>query len=73
MDSYRWDNIKRVFAGAAEAPPAGREAILVLACGDDATLRQYGVNSRRKMEVEFSESIVIEKYLDVISSYKKAS
>ena len=40
MDSSRWNNIKRIFAEAAEAPPAGREAILVRACGDDAALRQ---------------------------------
>jgi len=40
---------------------------------DDITLKEFGLNGRRKMESEFDEAIVINKYLDVISSFKKAS
>lgn len=40
---------------------------------DDETLRRFGSNGRRKMEAEFSESLVIDKYLDVISSFRNAS
>lgn len=40
---------------------------------DDASLRQFGENGRRKMESEFDESVVIGKYLDVISASRKAS
>ena len=40
---------------------------------DDETLRQFGMNGRRKMEAEFDEALVINRYLDVIGSFQKAS
>jgi glycosyltransferase involved in cell wall biosynthesis len=40
---------------------------------DDQALRLFGENGRRKMEAEFDESVVIRKYLDVISGLQKAS
>lgn len=40
---------------------------------DDKTLQQLGENGRRKMELEFDESVVIRKYLDVIAGYRAAS
>ncbi len=40
---------------------------------DDETLRRFGINGRLKMEKEFDESLVIGRYLDVISSFKEAS
>lgn len=39
---------------------------------DDLTLQRFGENGRRKMEAEFDESVVIQKYLDVISGFQKA-
>lgn len=40
---------------------------------DDETLRRFGINGRLKMEKEFDESLVIDRYLDVISSFQEAS
>ncbi|MBL7865442.1 MAG: glycosyltransferase family 4 protein [Cyclobacteriaceae bacterium] len=40
---------------------------------DDDTLRGYGVRGRQKMEREFDDSIVIDKYLTAISEFKKTS
>lgn len=40
---------------------------------DDQSLRLLGENGRRKMESEFDESVVIRKYLDIISAFRKAS
>jgi glycosyltransferase involved in cell wall biosynthesis len=37
---------------------------------DDRTLQQFGENGRRKMEAEFDESVVIRKYLDVITDLR---
>jgi len=42
---------------------------------DDDTLRKFGENGRKKMEQEYDESLVINKYVSIISelSLKKAS
>ena len=40
---------------------------------DDNALRQFGENGRRKMEQEFDESIVINKYLQTLIELEKAS
>lgn len=40
---------------------------------DAESLRQMGQNGRRKVEAEFSEDIVIRKYIDAIGTIKKAS
>lgn len=40
---------------------------------DNQSLRLFGENGRRKMESQFDESVVIAKYLDVISGHRKAS
>jgi glycosyltransferase involved in cell wall biosynthesis len=39
----------------------------------DETLRQLGLNGRAKIEAEYDESIVINKYLAALSSVRKAS
>jgi glycosyltransferase involved in cell wall biosynthesis len=40
---------------------------------DDQTLKKFGMNGRLKMEAEYSESIVINKYLHALSQIRKAS
>jgi glycosyltransferase involved in cell wall biosynthesis len=40
---------------------------------DDDSLMLFGKNGRRKVEAEYSESLVIKKYLQVLTSLKKAS
>lgn len=49
------------------------EKMLTMASRDEESLRQMGENGRKKMELEYSESVVINKYLQAISSFKKAS
>lgn len=39
----------------------------------DEKLIEFGVNGRTKMEAEYNESLVINKYLAALKSYKKAS
>jgi len=39
---------------------------------DDATLKKFGENGRKKIEFEFDEKLVITKYLNEISSLKAA-
>jgi hypothetical protein len=40
---------------------------------EDETLQQFGVNGRAKIEAEYDESLVINKYLAALSSLRKAS
>jgi glycosyltransferase involved in cell wall biosynthesis len=40
---------------------------------DDQTLQTFGINGRLKMEAEYSESVVINKYLRALSQIRKAS
>jgi glycosyltransferase involved in cell wall biosynthesis len=40
---------------------------------DNETLKQFGANGRTKMEAEYDESLVIDKYLQALSDLKKAS
>jgi len=40
---------------------------------DDDTLRLFGENGRKKMELEFDESIVINKYLETLTELQAAS
>jgi glycosyltransferase involved in cell wall biosynthesis len=40
---------------------------------NDQKLKEFGKNSRIKMEAEYDESIVIKKYLAALVNYKKAS
>ena len=40
---------------------------------NDVALRQFGENGRRKMEAEFDESIVINKYLETLIEQRKTS
>ena len=40
---------------------------------DNDSLRRFGMNGRLKMEREFDESIVINKYLEAISALQKAT
>ncbi|HET9053015.1 MAG TPA: glycosyltransferase, partial [Cyclobacteriaceae bacterium] len=39
---------------------------------DDNTLKTMGLNGRRKMEAEFDESIVIDKYLHTLTALKSS-
>jgi glycosyltransferase involved in cell wall biosynthesis len=49
------------------------EKMSTMANLDEAALRKMGENGRLKMELEYSETIVINKYLKAISSFKRAS
>ena len=40
---------------------------------DNETLKRFGVNGRKKVELEFNEQVVINKYLETLSSLKAAS
>jgi len=40
---------------------------------DENVLREMGLNGRKKMEAEYGEDIVINKYISAISTFKKAS
>lgn len=40
---------------------------------DNETLRRFGANGRKKVELEFNETVVINKYIDTLSNFKKAS
>jgi glycosyltransferase involved in cell wall biosynthesis len=40
---------------------------------DDQSLRVFGENGRKKMEQEFNESLVIDKYLQTLTELQKAS
>jgi glycosyltransferase involved in cell wall biosynthesis len=44
-----------------------------MATMDEQALQQMGENGRRKMELEFNEATVIEKYVQTIHSVRKAS
>jgi len=39
---------------------------------DDDTLKRFGENGRRKIEVQFNETFVIDKYLKELESFRKA-
>ncbi len=40
---------------------------------DNETLRRFGKNGRKKVELEFNETVVINKYIQTLSDFKKAS
>ena len=40
---------------------------------DDDTLKRFGINGRKKVELEFNEQVVINKYIETLSSLKVAS
>lgn len=44
-----------------------------MASFDDAILRAFGSNGRAKIEAEYDESVVINKYLDALVQFRKAS
>jgi glycosyltransferase involved in cell wall biosynthesis len=45
----------------------------IMAGLDDEKLKSFGSNGRRKMETEYCESVVINKYLAALDAYKRAS
>jgi hypothetical protein len=47
--------------------------MLQMANFEDETLKVFGQNGRVKMEMEYDESVVIDKYLTALASFKKAS
>lgn len=49
------------------------EKMSQIASMDEDSLKQMGQNGRRKMEVEFSETTVIAKYVETISQIRRAS
>ncbi|MBT1700326.1 glycosyltransferase family 1 protein, partial [Fulvivirgaceae bacterium PWU4] len=40
---------------------------------DNEALQQFGRNGRQKMETEYDESFVINKYVQALNRFKKAS
>jgi glycosyltransferase involved in cell wall biosynthesis len=48
------------------------EKMIAMSNFDDETLKRFGENGRKKMEHEFDESFVISKYVNVLSTLKKA-
>jgi glycosyltransferase involved in cell wall biosynthesis len=49
------------------------EKMMTMATLDGSVLKQMGENGRKKMELEFSERLVIQKYIKAILPFKKAS
>jgi glycosyltransferase involved in cell wall biosynthesis len=49
------------------------EKMVTMSGFDDETLRKFGENGRQKMEHEFDESIVINKYVSTLSTLEKVS
>jgi glycosyltransferase involved in cell wall biosynthesis len=49
------------------------EKMKLMAGFDNETLKKFGTNGRIKMEAEYDESVVINKYLQALSDLKKAS
>jgi glycosyltransferase involved in cell wall biosynthesis len=49
------------------------EKMMIMAGLNREVLKEMGTNGRRKMELEFSEDLVIRKYIDAILPFKKAS
>lgn len=49
------------------------EKMMLMASFEDEKLRAFGKNGRAKMEAEYSESLVIDKYLIAIQTLKNAS
>lgn len=49
------------------------EKMRLMASLEDDRLRFFGTNGRAKVEAEYSESLVIEKYLKTLANLKKAS
>ena len=47
--------------------------MVAMAGMDDQTLQQFGENGRKKMETEFDETFVINKYLETLIELQKAS
>jgi hypothetical protein len=46
---------------------------MTMATLDSSILKQMGENGRKKMELEFGEDLVIQKYIKAILPFKKAS
>jgi glycosyltransferase involved in cell wall biosynthesis len=49
------------------------EKMKMMAGFENTTLKLFGENGRAKMEAEYSESIVIDKYLQTICELRKVS
>lgn len=49
------------------------EKMLAMMHLDDATIRRFGENGRKKVEAEYSETLVISKYMEALSGLKQAS
>ena len=49
------------------------QKMVTMAAFDDATLRKFGENGRKKMEQEFDERDVIDKYIRAIVELKKSA
>jgi Glycosyltransferase len=49
------------------------EKMLAMSNFDDETLKEFGQNGRSKIEAEFDESLVINKYLSALLNLRKAS
>lgn len=49
------------------------QKMIMMSDMDDETLKRFGENGRKKIELEFNESLVIQKYVEAMASLKKAS
>ena len=49
------------------------EKMTIMANLDDEKLKVFGQNGRARMESEYDESVVINKYLSALDDFKKAS
>jgi hypothetical protein len=47
--------------------------MMAMASLQDEALQAFGRNGRTKMESEYDESVVINKYLTTLATFKKAS
>lgn len=49
------------------------QKMISMANFDDETLKKFGENGRKKMEEEFDEKVVIDKYIQTITNLKKSA
>jgi glycosyltransferase involved in cell wall biosynthesis len=49
------------------------QKMISMANFDNETLKTFGENGRKKMEQEFDENVVIDKYLQTITGLRKSA
>jgi glycosyltransferase involved in cell wall biosynthesis len=56
-----------------KSPDDLAQKMTTMAAFDDETLKKFGENGRKKMEEEFDEKVVINKYIETITGLKKSA